>query len=66
MLEIASRHTGHIDIGEKPDFYASLRVPECWRFDETGEFHGARLAGDVLVAGRYRPIPVEELPNGEL
>ena len=65
-LEIASRHTGHVDIGEKPDFYASLGVREYWRFDETGEFHGARLAGDVLVAGRYRPIPVDELPNGEL
>ena len=54
VLEIASRHTGHVDIGEKVDFYAGLRVGEYWRFDETGEFHGARLAGDVLVAGQYR------------
>ena len=65
-LEIASRHTAHIDVEVKPDFYASLGVQEYWRFDETGEFHGARLAGDRLVDGQYHPIVVEELADGEL
>ena len=65
-LEIASRHTAHIDVEVKPDFYASLGVQEYWRFDETGEFHGARLAGDRLVDGQYHSIVVDELPNGEL
>ena len=66
VLEIASRHTAHIDVEVKPDFYASLGVQEYWRFDETGEFHGARLAGDRLVDGQYHPIVVDELPDGEL
>ena len=65
-LEIASRHTGHIDVEIKPDFYAGLGVREYWRFDETGEFHGARLAGDRLVHGKYQPITVDETPEGEL
>ncbi len=65
-LEIASRHTGHIDVGVKVDFYAGLGVREYWRFDETGEFHGTRLAGDRLVNGQYQPITVDELLGGEL
>ena len=66
VLEIASRRTGHIDVGEKVDFYARVGALEYWRFDETGEFHGTRLAGDQLVEGVYRPIVVDELPDGEL
>ena len=31
-------------------------MAEYWRFDETGEFHGARLGGDILVEGRYEPV----------
>ena len=65
-LEIASRHTGHIDVGEKREAYAALGIVEYWRFDETGEYHGARLAGDRLVDGRYVPIRVEELAEGVL
>ena len=65
-LEVASRHTWRTDIEVKPDFYASLGVQEYWRFDETGEFHGARLAGDRLVDGQYHPIVVDELADGEL
>ena len=55
-----------MDLEVKPEFYAGLGVAEYWRFDETGEFHGTRLAGERLVEGRYVPIPVEELPGGEL
>ncbi len=65
-LEIASRHTGHVDVGVKVDFYAGLGVREYWRFDETGEFHRTRLAGDRLVDGQYRPIAIDDLPDGEL
>ena len=66
VLEIASRHTWRTDIEIKPDFYAGLGVREYWRFDETDEFHGARLAGDRLMDGEYQPIAVDELPDGEL
>ena len=65
VLEIASRHTGHIDVGEKRAAYAAIRIGEYWRFDETGRYHGARLAGDKLEEGRYVPIPVEELSAEE-
>ena len=43
-----------------------MGIREYWRFDETGEFHGARLAGDRLVNGRYEPIPIVELSDGVL
>ena len=66
VLEIASRRTGRVDVGEKVDFYAGVGVLEYWRFDETGEFHGTRLGEDRLVEGMYQPIVVDELPDGEL
>ena len=65
-LEIASEATGHVDVGEKREFYERLLIPEYWRFDATGEFHGARLAGDRLVDGRYEPIDIAELAGGVL
>ena len=65
-LEIASRSTAHIDVGQKRDDYEFMGITEYWRFDETGEFHGARLAGDRLVNGRYEPIPIVELSDGVL
>ena len=61
VLEIASRHTGHVDIDEKRKAYESLLIPEYWRFDETGRYHGTRLAGDRLVDGRYEPVDIDEL-----
>ena len=66
VLEIASRTTATIDTTEKRDWYASLEVPEYWRFDETGEFHGTPLAGDSLVDGVYEPISIETLEDGVL
>ena len=66
VLEIASPSTGRRDTVDKRITYAALGIPEYWRFDETGQFHGARLAGDRLVGGRYEPIPIEELPDGSL
>ena len=66
VLEIASAHTGHIDVGQKRDAYAALGILEYWRFDETGQHHGARLAGDQLVDGAYEPIVIQQLEDGSL
>ena len=66
VLEIASRSSGTVDTTVKRDWYAGLEVPEYWRFDETGEFHGARLAGDRLVAGIYEPVLIETVEEGVL
>ena len=66
VMEIASRSTGRIDVTDKRVDYASLRIPEYWRFDETGQYHGARLGGDLLVGGEYEPIAIEEVSEGEL
>ena len=66
VLEIASRRTGRHDVENKPARYAALGISEYWRFDETGEFHGTKLAGDRLVEDRYEPIPIEEVSDGVL
>ena len=66
VLEIASRATGRNDVRDKPITYAALGIPEYWRFDESGQFHGTRLAGDRLVNGRYEPVTIEQLPDGSL
>ena len=46
--------------------YAALLIPEYWRFDQDGQFHGARLAGDRLTDGVYEPIQIDNLPDGSL
>ena len=66
VLEIASRSTGRIDVTDKRDDYAALGIGEYWRFDETGQHHGVRLAGERLVDGDYAAIDIEELPDGSL
>ncbi len=66
VLEIGSRSTGRRDTVDKRVIYADLGIPEYWRFDETGHYHGARLAGDRLSDGRYEPITIDELPDGSL
>ena len=66
VLEIASRSTGQQDAVEKRAAYAGLGIPEYWRFDETGEFHGTRLGGDRLVDGRYEPVPIDTVEEGVL
>ena len=66
VMEIASRRTGRVDVTAKRDDYAALGIPEYWRFDETGEYHGSRLAGDRLENGVYVPLLIEELPGGIL
>ena len=66
VIEIASESTASIDVGEKRDDYATLGILEYWRFDNTGEFYGARLAGDRLVDGAYQPIPIDVLDDDVL
>ena len=66
VMEIASESTGQEDTGNKRTWYADLGIPEYWRFDQTGRFHGSRLAGDRLVDGRYEPIAIEEIEPGIL
>ena len=66
VMEIASRSTGREDVEQKPADYAALGIPEYWRFDETGEFHRTKLAGDRLVDGQYEPISIQEIEDGIL
>ena len=68
VLEVASESTADVDVGEKREYYAGLGIPEYWRFDHTptGEWHGARLAGDRLVDGEYVALDIEVLPDGNL
>ena len=68
VLEIASARTGSIDVGRKREDYERLQIPEYWRFDETetGRHHGAKLGGDILVDGQYRPAAIEEVGDGAL
>ena len=67
VLEIASESTGEIDTGCKRRDYARMGIPEYWRFDETGQHHKTRLAGDRLGAdGQYHPFPIEETEDGVL
>ncbi|MDE2785980.1 MAG: Uma2 family endonuclease [Chloroflexota bacterium] len=66
VLEVASPSTADTDVGAKRNDYEGFRIQEYWRFDETGEYHGTRLAGDRLVGGRYEPIDIAELSGGAL
>ena len=63
VLEVASASTARRDLGVKRDDYAAFGIPEYWRFDETGEYYGERLAGEHLVDGVYEPIEIAELAN---
>ena len=66
VMEVASRGTGRRDATAKREDYLAMGIPEYWRFDETGNYHGTRLAGDLLEDGQYRPIPIESLADGVL
>ena len=62
VMEIASKSTAHIDENYKRRHYASLRIPEYWRFDHTGgDLLRSPLAGDRLAGDLYQPVPIEEL-----
>ncbi len=66
VMEVASVTTAEADTGEKREYYASMGIPEYWRFDETGQHHGQRLAGDRLAGDSYVPIDITETEPGVL
>ena len=66
VMEVASPSTRRIDATHKRNDYASLGIPEYWRFDETIGGRLPKLAGDRLANGRYEPIPIEEIAVGVL
>ena len=65
VLEIASLHTALNDYTIKQRDYAAYGIPEYWRFDPTGgDYYPVALAGDLLVDGEYRPIPIAGIEAG--
>ena len=66
IMEVASPSTAEVDTGAKRVDYAALGVTEYWRFDETGDSHGEKLAGDRLEGDVYQPIPIYEVAPGVL
>ena len=66
VLEVASKSTAERDLGRKRDDYAAFGIPEYWRFDETGEWYGDRVAGERLVDGVYESIEVEQVDGDTL
>ena len=64
VLEIASPSSRRRDLVDKRAAYAWLGIPEYWRFDELAEHPHPKLAGDRLEGDRYRPLPIEHLPDG--
>ena len=67
VLEIGSASTGVADYTTKRDGYAAYGVTEYWRFDPSGgQYHDRPLAGDTLVDGEYRPIPMNTEPDGSI
>ncbi len=59
VMEVASESTHGRDTGFKRGLYADLGIGEYWRVDPTGgDFYGYPLAGEELVNGAYRDLPV--------
>ncbi len=58
VLEVASHRTERRAYINKREIYARMRVPEHWRFYQTGgAYHNAPLACDLLAPdGGYRPM----------
>lgn len=66
VMEVASPSTAEVDTGAKREDYAALGIPEYWRFDETGDSHGDKLAGDRLEGNAYQPMSIAEIAPGVL
>lgn len=60
------RHAAEIDMDDKLSKCATLGITGYWHFDETGEHHVTKMAGDRLLDGRYEPIAVEDFADGVL
>ena len=59
VIEMLSKTTSGADVGPKRATYEHLGVREYWLFDPHGFQLSAPLAGNRLVAGRYRPIAAD-------
>ena len=65
VLDLASVSTAQNDLTRKRDIYASMGIPEYWRFDATGgDFYGEPLVGEHLVDGIYESLPLSGEPDG--
>lgn len=66
VMEVGSPFGGGVlDYTVRHEGYASLGVPEYWRFDpSSGEHYDTALAGDTLVDSRYEPIEIVVEPDG--
>ena len=65
VMEIGSPSTAERDIEEKPAIYAHMGAGEYWLFDpEDGDIYGFKLMGLRLVDGEYKPIELDERPDG--
>ena len=70
VLEVASPSTARNDETRKRDIYASMGVPEYWRFDATDRndpeqrpLYAVPLVGEILVNGIYQPIEIAPGPG---
>ena len=67
VMEIASKSTKSNDLVGKRALYASLGIPEYWRYDQTGgDFYGDPLVGERLVNGEYQPLQMREDDDGRV
>ena len=67
VLEIGSPSTRRTDLVSKRILYASLGIPEYWRYDQTGgDFYGDPLVGERLVNGEYQPLQMREDEDGRV
>ena len=67
VLEVASESTRRVDVNRKPGIYASVGVPEYWRFDPTGgRYYEQPLYGGRLVNGEYQAVELTTEPDGIL
>ena len=66
VLEVTSLSTRRDDEGRKRELYQSLGVGEYWQFDPTGDYLDPPLQGLRLTGGRYQPLELGALPDGEV
>ncbi|PZV07128.1 MAG: hypothetical protein DCF22_22535 [Leptolyngbya sp.] len=66
VMEITSKTTQENDEVEKREKYSRMGVTEYFQYDPTGDYLQPALKGARLVAGTYRPIPAQLLPDGSV